>query len=130
MSILEDFQQKKPEILRDILLYFKRAATPEDQAIVTRELAQMREEETAQFIRGFLDVLEQELIGNKGAYKEYLHLIILPLKQAGLTLPLAGCAIAPMYSVIAAHLGVAHLDWLTLYMHEYSKFFFNVWEGL
>lgn len=131
MSILQDFQQKKPEIFRGIMHYLLHAtSTPEERAALTEEVLHMTQESTAQFIRGYLDVLEQTMEGNHTTRDEYLGLVVPPLKQAGLSLPMMGRAVAPMFAVVAAHLGPTHLEWLTQYSHEYSERFYTLWESL
>lgn len=130
MSTLQNFQQKKPEIFRDIMLYLARSnAEPEDRSSISEEVLNMSEEGTSQFIRGFLDVIAQELEGNNKARDEYMSLVVPPLKEGGLPLSMMARSLAPMFAIIGAHLGPAHLAWLTQYAHEHTECLFSIWDA-
>ena len=130
MSALQDFQLKKPEIFRDIMLYLARSnASPEERASISEEILNMSEEGTSQFVRGFLDVIAQDLEGNNKARDEYMSLVVPPLKEAGLPLSMMVRSVAPMFAIIGAYLGPVHSAWLSQYAHDHSECLFSVWDA-
>lgn len=115
MSIVERLESQREELVAAMRSV---AALP----------AGVPEEQTVQFVRGYVDIIIATAKGDLGPRSTYLNAVIPGVKAAGMPLSLIISSLSSCDVALAAVAGREHLPWVGSFCAAYSAELVQIWE--
>lgn len=116
MSMLAELQEKREELFQAM----KRA---------TKRPAGQTEEQTEQFLHGYLGLIEAAVQGNLQPRNDYLAAVIPGTKSVGMTLGYVMATLVDVNMALASVISRENLPWYIEFCHSYAEDLIQIWEA-
>ena len=86
------------------------------------------EEESEQFIRGFVDAVERSANGDDSARDTYIDVVIPSIRDAGMPLPVVLDGMVRVSMAMTAVLPAEHHGWVIRFCGDYTRRLVHAWQ--
>lgn len=87
------------------------------------------EEDTRQFVVGYVSLVRAALSGDTDARDVYLESVIPALRAGGMPLTIVMAGMVRAATAVAAVAGPEHAEWLCRFQSDYTRRMLALWEG-